>query len=98
MHLRYLDPDIAYARKDFSLHVVTDGDVDGVAFVHFIYIDREVVLIVTDALSLVLTLFVDELAKYGISLLDAFPTLVGRKDSLVYDEGQAREWEGSCGS
>ena len=43
--------DIADAGKDFSLHVVAYGDVDGVALVHLIHIDGEVVLIIADSLS-----------------------------------------------
>ena len=45
------DSDVADARKDFSLHVVAYGDVDGVALVHLIHIDGEVVLIIADSLS-----------------------------------------------
>lgn len=43
--------DIADAGKDFSLHVVAYGDMDGVALVHLIHIDGEVVLIIADSLS-----------------------------------------------
>ena len=42
---------------------MADGDMDGVASVYLIDIDREVVLIVADALSLVLAMLVDELAE-----------------------------------
>ena len=45
------DSDVADARKDFSLHVVAYGDMDGVALVHLIHIDGEVVLIIADSLS-----------------------------------------------
>ena len=94
---RYFHSDVAYTRKNFSLHIVADGDMDGIASVYLIDIDREVVLIVADALSLVLTMLVDELAEYGISLLDAL-ALVGRVDGLVHDECQSRKRIGTCGS
>ena len=94
---RYFHSDVAYTRKNFSLHIVADGDMDGIASVYLIDIDREVVLIVADALSLVLTMLVDELAEYGISLLDTL-ALVGRVDGLVHDECQCRKRIGTRGS
>ena len=78
--------DIADTWKDFSLHIVAHGDMDGVALVHLIHVDREVVLIVADTLSGAGTVFSDELAKHGIGFFYTIFLLVGGIDGLVHDE------------
>ncbi len=59
---RNFDADVTYTRQNFSLHIMADGYMDGIASVYLIDVDREVILIVADALSLVLAMLVDELA------------------------------------
>ena len=46
------DSDVADAWKNLTLHVMLDGDVDGVAGSKAIGIDGKIVLVITDTLSL----------------------------------------------
>lgn len=78
--------DIADTWKDFSLHIMAHGDMDGVALVHLIHVDGEVVLIVADTLSGAGTVFSDELAEHGIGFFYTIFLLVGGIDGLVHDE------------
>ena len=53
------DSDVADAWEYFSFHVVTDADVDRIVGVKPISVDREVVLVATDTLSLGNAILVD---------------------------------------
>ena len=51
-YVAHLDSDVADARKNLTLHVMLDGDMDGVAGSKAIGIDGKIVLVITDTLSL----------------------------------------------
>lgn len=65
-YVAHLDSDVADARKNLTLHVMLDGDVDGVAGSKTIGVDREIVLVITDTLSLGSSTLVYQVALYGI--------------------------------
>ncbi len=77
------------AGQNLSFHVMADGDVDRVVFVQLINVDGEVILIITNSLSCRSSVFVDELALYGIYLHRFFfPVVAVGVDALFYDERQ----------
>ena len=80
------DSDVADAWEYFSLHIVTDADVDRVVGIKPISVDREVVLVATDTLSLGNAILVDQVALHGVYLdyLVHLLLFVGI-DGLLYD-------------
>ena len=96
MHSSDFHSDVAYARQNLSLHIVADGDVDGVALVHLVDIDGKVVLVIADALALGSTILVDELAVYRVYLRFASHLLGVVIDVLLYDECQTHEGIIAC--
>lgn len=51
LYLGNLDADVTHTGQDFSFHIMSDGYVYGIALMHLIDVDREVILIVADTLS-----------------------------------------------
>lgn len=89
---------VADARKNLSLHIMPDGDMDGVVLMELIDVDREIVLIVADSLSSCYPIVVDEIALDGIHLFNlVFLALVG-VDALFHDECQTHERIGTSDS
>lgn len=87
----YLHSDIAYARQNLALHVMTHSDMDRVSLIQPVYVDREVVLIVADALPFAYTVLVYQLTVYGVCLACAGHMLVVVVDVLLHDEGKSHE-------
>lgn len=97
-YVAHLDSDVADARKNLTLHVVLDGDVDGVAGSKAIGIDGKIVLVITDTLSLGSSTLVYQVALYGIRFLYFLHTLnfAFRKDTLIYYKRKTHEGVDSC--
>ena len=68
MYLGNLDADVTHTGQDFSFHIMSDGYVYGIALMHLIDVDREVILIVADTLSFAHAVVVNQLAVYRIYL------------------------------
>lgn len=51
LYLGNLDADVTHTGQNFSFHIMSDGYVYGIALMHLIDVDREVILIVADTLS-----------------------------------------------
>lgn len=94
----YLDSDVADARKNLTLHVMLDGDVDGVAGSKAIGIDGKIVLVITDTLSLGSSTLVYQVALYGIRFFCFLHTLkfAFGEDTLIYDKCKTHEGVDSC--
>lgn len=94
----HLDSDVADARKNLTLHVMLDGDVDGVAGSKAIGIDGKIVLVITDTLSLGSSTLVYQVALYGIRFFCFLHTLkfVFGEDTLIYDKRKTHEGVDSC--
>lgn len=94
----HLDSDVADARKNLTLHVVLDGDVDGVAGSKAIGIDGKIVLVITDTLSLGSSTLVYQVALYGIRFFCFLHTLkfAFGEDTLIYDKRKTHEGVDSC--
>ena len=58
LYLGNLDADVTHTGQDFSFHIMSDGYVYGIALMHLIDVDREVILIVADTLSFAHAVFV----------------------------------------
>lgn len=97
-YVAHLDSDVADARKNLTLHVVLDGDVDGVAGSETIGIDGKIVLVITDTLSLGSSTLVYQVALYGIRFFCFLHTLkfAFGEDTLVYDKRKTHEGVDSC--
>lgn len=97
-YVAHLDSDVADAWKNLTLHVVLDGDVDGVAGSKAIGIDGKIVLVITDTLSLGSSTLVYQVALYGIRFLYFLHTLnfAFRKDTLIYYKRKTHEGVDSC--
>lgn len=97
-YVAHLDSDVADARKNLTLHVVLDGDVDGVAGSKAIGVDREIVLVITDTLSLGSSTLVYQVALYGIRFFCFLHTLkfAFGEDTLIYDKRKTHEGVDSC--
>lgn len=89
---------VADARKNLSLHIMSDGDMDGVVLMELIDIDREIVLIVADSLPSCNPVVVDEIALDGIHLFYLVFLALVRVDALFHDECQAHERIGTSDS
>lgn len=87
----YFHSDVAYTWQNLALHVMADCDVDRVSLVQLVDVDREVVLIVTDALSFAYTILIYQLTVYSISLACAGHMLVVVVDVLLHNEGKSHE-------
>ena len=87
----YFHSYVAYTWQNLALHVMADCDVDRVSLVQLVDVDREVVLIVTDALSFAYTILIYQLTVYSISLACAGHMLVVVVDVLLHDEGKSHE-------
>lgn len=94
----HLDSDVADARKNLTLHVMLDGDVDGVAGSKAIGIDGKIVLVITDTLSLGSSTLVYQGALYGIRFFYFLHTLKFAfwEDTLIYDKRKTHEGVDSC--
>lgn len=94
----HLDSDVADARKNLTLHVVLDGDVDGVAGSKAIGIDGKIVLVITNTLSLGSSTLVYQVALYGIRFFCFLHTLkfAFGEDTLIYDKRKTHEGVDSC--
>lgn len=94
----HLDSDVADARKNLTLHVMLDGDVDGVAGSKAIGIDGKIVLVITDTLSLGSSTLVYQVALYGIRFFCFLHTLkfAFGEDTLIYDKRKTHEGVDSC--
>ena len=94
----HLDSDVADARKNLTLRVMLDGDVDGVAGSKAIGIDGKIVLVITDTLSLGSSTLVYQVALYGIRFFCFLHTLkfVFGEDTLIYDKCKTHEGVDSC--
>lgn len=97
-YVAHLDSDVADARKNLTLHVMLDGDVDGVAGSKTIGVDREIVLVITDTLSLGSSTLVYQVALYGIRFFCFLHTLkfAFGEDTLIYDKRKTHEGVDSC--
>ena len=87
----YFHSDVAYAWQNLALHVMADCDMDRVSLVQLVDVDREVVLIVTDALSFAYTVLIYQLTVYCICLACAGHMFVVVVDVLLHDEGKSHE-------
>ena len=87
----YFHSDVAYAWQNLALHVMADCDMDRVSLVQLVDVDREVVLIVTDALSFAYTVLIYQLTVYCICLACAGHMFVVVVDVLLHDEGESHE-------
>lgn len=84
--------------KNLSLHIMSDGDMNGVVLLELIDVDREVVLIVADSLTSCYPIVVDKVAQDGIHFLYlVFLVLIGI-DALLNDERQTHERIRTCDS
>lgn len=70
---------------------MTHSDMDRVSLIQPVYVDREVVLIVADALPFAYTVLVYQLTVYGVCLACAGHMLVVVVDVLLHDEGKSHE-------
>ncbi len=97
-YVAHLDSDVADARKNLTLHVMLDGDVDGVAGSKAIGIDGKIVLVITDTLSLGSSTLVYQVALYGIRFFCFLHTLkfAFGEDTLIYDKRKTHEGVDSC--
>lgn len=97
-YVAHLDSDVADARKNLTLHVMLDGDVDGVAGSKAIGIDGKIVLVITDTLSLGSSTLVYQVALYGIRFFCFLHTLKFAfwEDTLIYDKRKTHEGVDSC--
>lgn len=97
-YVAHLDSDVADARKNLTLHVMLDGDVDGVAGSKAIGIDGKIVLVITDTLSLGSSTLVYQGALYGIRFFCFLHTLkfAFGEDTLIYDKRKTHEGVDSC--
>lgn len=96
LYLGNLDADVTHTGQDFSFHIMSDGYVYGIALMHLIDVDREVILIVADTLSFAHAVFVNQLAVYRIYLAFARYLSVSVINRLFYDERKSHEWVGTC--
>lgn len=96
LYLGNLDADVAYTREDFSFHIMSDGYVYGIALMHLIDVDREVILIVADTLSFTCAVFVNQLAVDRIYLAFARYLFVSVINRLFNDERKSHERIGTC--
>lgn len=94
----HLNSDVADARKNLTLHVMLDGDVDGVAGSKAIGIDGKIVLVITDTLSLGSSTLVYQVALYGIRFFCFLHTLkfAFGEGTLIYDKRKTHEGVDSC--
>lgn len=94
----HLNSDVADARKNLTLHVMLDGDMDGVAGSKAIGIDGKIVLVITDTLSLGSSTLVYQVALYGIRFFCFLHTLkfAFGEDTLIYDKRKTHEGVDSC--
>lgn len=97
-YVAHLDSDVADARKNLTLHVMLDGDVDGVAGSKAIGIDGKIVLVITNTLSLGSSTLVYQVALYGIRFFCFLHTLkfAFGEDTLIYDKRKTHEGVDSC--
>lgn len=97
-YVAHLDSDVADTRKNLTLHVMLDGDVDGVAGSKAIGIDGKIVLVITDTLSLGSSTLVYQGALYGIRFFYFLHTLKFAfwEDTLIYDKRKTHEGVDSC--
>lgn len=97
-YVAHFDSDVADARKNLTLHVVLDGDVDGVAGSKAIGIDGKIVLVITNTLSLGSSTLVYQVALYGIRFFCFLHTLkfAFGEDTLIYDKRKTHEGVDSC--
>lgn len=97
-YVAHLDSDVADARKNLTLHVMLDGDVDGVAGSKAIGIDGKIVLVITDTLSLGSSTLVYQVALYGIRFFCFLHILKFAfwEDTLIYDKRKTHEGVDSC--
>lgn len=97
-YVAHLDSDVADARKNLTLHVMLDGDVDRVAGSETIGIDGKIVLVITDTLSLGSSTLVYQVALYGIRFFCFLHTLkfAFGEDTLIYDKRKTHEGVDSC--
>lgn len=97
-YVAHLDSDVADARKNLTLHVMLDGDVDGVAGSKTIGVDREIVLVITNTLSLGSSTLVYQVALYGIRFFCFLHTLkfAFGEDTLIYYKRKTHEGVDSC--
>lgn len=88
----YFQANVADTGQDFSLHIVADGYVYGVALVELIDVDRAVVLIVADTLPGGTAVLVDQVTLHGILFLYLFQSLgpLGI-DGLIDYQGEPHE-------
>ena len=96
LYLGNLDADVADTRENFSFHIMSDGYVYGIALMHLIDVDREVILIVADTLSFAHAVFINQLAVDRIFLAFARYLLVLVINRLLYDERKSHERIGTC--
>lgn len=89
---------VADTRKNFSLHIMPDGDMDGVVLLELIDVDREVVLIIADSLTSCYPIVVNEVALDCIHFLYLVFLALVRIDALFYDERQTHERISTCDS
>lgn len=97
-YVAHLDSDVADARKNLTLHVMLDGDVDGVAGSKAIGIDGKIVLVITDTLSLGSSTLVYQVALYGIRFFCFLHILKFAfwEDTLIYNKRKTHEGVDSC--
>ena len=75
---------------------MSDGYVYGIDLMHLIDVDREVILIVADTLSLAHAVVVNQLAVDRIYLAFARYLSVSVINRLFYDERKSHERVGTC--
>ena len=75
---------------------MSDGYVYGIALMHLIDVDREVILIVADTLSSAHADFVNQQAVDRIYLAFARYLSGSVINSLFYDERNSHAWVGTC--
>lgn len=96
LYLGNLDADVADTGEDFSFHIMSDGYVYGIALMHLIDVDGEVILIVADTLSFAHTVVVNQLAVDRIFLAFARYLFVSVINRLFNDERKSHERIGTC--
>ena len=75
---------------------MSDGYVYGIALMHLIDVDREVILIVADTLSFAHAVVVNQLAVDRIYLAFARYLSISVINRLFYDECKSHERVGTC--
>ena len=92
-YVAHLETNVADTWKNLSFHVMLDSDVDGVAGSEAIGVDREIVLVITDALSLGRSVLIYQVALDGVRLFNGYYPLGFRlwKDTLIDNKCKSHE-------